>query len=895
MSAAGGPGVASPGIDPPSIVASLRQARRALLRGGPVPGRPWCHAFTDQVDEAIVALAAQVAGQHHLTVAAVGGYGRRELCPASDLDLLIVHAGAPAEVLEAAVRAIVYPLWDVGLEVGYAVRDRREAIGATADLDAATALLDLRPLTGDAAFAQVIRGEALRRLRRRPGHFLDALRRADAARRERTGGGAEAIEPDLKSGAGGLRDVQSLRWAAAALVGTSGLDPLVAAGYLGAPDRGRLARAEEEILRARVALHLAQHDLHVADQATGDARPLTSISDVLRLDLQEQVAARLGYEDRGDHDLAPHQLLTSLTLAARTIDHVHQRAWRLIAADLDRGQRRRGRPTELLVDGFELVDGVLRLPADLELTTTDLPGRLLVALAETGAVLDRTSAGRLRSHVGDGDGDLGWRWSDRERHRFVTALWRGRVALSALAELDDAGVVGAILPEWRPLRGRPQRNPYHRFTLDRHAWHTAAELGDLVRREGWAAEALEEVDDREGLLLGALLHDVGKAVGEPHAETGVPIASAIAERMGARHGTIDLVARLVRLHLHLPEVARRRDVTDPDLARELAAEIGDRPTLAALHLLAAADGLATGPNAWNRWVASLVATLVTKVRTVLDEQHPDESPDGAVETVREAQALAPELGADPDSVRSHLALLPARYANAVSARGVVRHTLMVASPPGPTEVRTRVTPGDRDRPPLGGGDDDVHEAPLDELDVIACDHPGWFAKVAGVVSLHGGSIVAADAFTRTDGLAVDTFRVRPPDGAGGSWWAAVEGDLHEAAAGRLAVRARVLRRARADDRRVARLPAVPTKIVTSGPTEGATTLVEVRTLDRIGALYAIAAAFAELELDLVVARVQTIGHEVVDVFELRDADGGPLDADHVAELQLAVEAAIAEL
>jgi [protein-PII] uridylyltransferase len=881
------------GTDPAPIVAALREARRALLRRGAAPGRPWCHAATDRVDEAIVALASQVAGHHHLTVAAVGGYGRRELCPASDLDLLIVHAGAPAAVLEAAVRAIVYPLWDVGLEVGYAVRDRREAIGAIADLDAATAMLDLRPLTGDAAFAQVIRGEAVRRLRRRPGHFLDALRRADASRRVRTGGGAEAIEPDLKSGAGGLRDVQSLRWAAAALVGTSGLDPLVAAGYLGAPDRGRLARAEEEILRARVALHLVQHGLQVDDQATADPRPLASISDVLRLDLQEQVAARLGYEDRGDHDLAPHQLLTSLTLAARTIDHVHQRAWRLIAADLDRGQRRRGRPTELLVDDFELVDGVLRLPADLELATADLPGRLLVALTETGAVLDRTSAGRLRSHVGDGD--PGWRWSDRERHRFVSALWRGRVALSALAELDDAGVVGAILPEWRPLRGRPQRNPYHRFTLDRHAWHTAAELGDLVRREGWAAEALEEVDDREGLLLGALLHDVGKALGEPHAETGVPLAAAIAERMGARPGTIDLIGRLVRLHLHLPEVARRRDVTDPDLARELAAEIGDRATLAALHLLAAADGLATGPNAWNRWVASLVATLVTKVRTVLDEQHPDESPGGAVATVRDAQALAPELGADPESVRSHLALLPARYANAVSARGVVRHTLMVASPPGPTEVRTRVTPGDRDRPPLGGGDEDVYEAPLDELDVIACDHPGWFAKVAGVVSLHGGSIVAADAFTRTDGLAVDTFRVRLPDGAGGSWWAAVEGDLHEAAAGRLAVRARVLRRARADDRRVARLPAVPTRIETFAPTEGATTIVEVHTLDRIGALYAIAAAFAELELDLVVARVQTIGHEVVDVFELRDADGGPLDADHVAELQLAVEAAIAEL
>jgi [protein-PII] uridylyltransferase len=896
--------VGSGGEDRPdasAVIAALRGARTTLIEGGPAPGRAWCRAWSDEVDAAVVELAREVVGtpaSRQLTVAAVGGYGRRELCPASDVDLLLLHDGAEAEHLEAAVRAVVYPLWDVGLRVGYAVRDRREAIGATDDLDAATAMLDLRILAGAEGFAQGVRAEVLRRLRRRPHRFLGALRRADRDRHLAAGGGAEVIEPDLKSGAGGLRDVQSLRWAAAALVGTPGLDPLVAAGYLGAADRGRLARAEDEVLRVRVTLHLVQHDLGGGLAPSGSA-------DVLRLDVQEAVAGRLGFEDRAAHELAPHRLLRSATLAARTIDHAHQRAWRLIDADVDRGQRRRGRPTERVVDGFELVDGVLRLPVDAELDGPDLPGRLLVTLADTGAVLDRASADRLRRHAETvtEEGAGGWRWSDPERQRVLSVLWRGRVALPALAELDDAGVLAAVLPEWEPLRGRPQRSPYHRYTLDRHAWHTVAQLADLVRREPWAAEALEEVDDREGLLLGALLHDVGKVAGEPHEETGVPIARALAGRMLARPGTVDLVERLVRLHLLLPETARRRDVTDPVLAAELADRIGDRATLAALHLLAAADGRATGPVAWSSWTASLVGTLVTKVRAVFDEQHPDEVADGAVATVREAQRLAPELGTDAESVRAHLALLPNRYANAVSARGVVRHTLMVANPPGPTEVRTRVTPGNRDRPAFGGVDTALEDeetaateaGPLDELDVIAHDHPGWFAKVAGVVSLHGGSIAAADAFTREDGLAVDTFRVRPPAGAGGSWWAAVEGDLAEAAAGRLAVRARVLRKARADDRRVARLPRIPTTVTASPSSTRATTLVEVHALDRLGVLYAIAAAFAELELDLVVARVQTLGHEVVDVFELRDAEGGPLDADHVAELELAVRAAIDEL
>ncbi len=254
-------------------------------------------------------------------------------------------------------------------------------------------------------------------------------------------------------------------------------------------------------------------------------------------------------------------------------------------------------------------------------------------------------------------------------------------------------------------------------------------------------------------------------------------------------------------------------------------------------------------------------------------------------TADEAVRLAPELGADPQLVRDHLALLPARYTSVVSARAVVRHTLMARTRPGPTDVRTRVTPGRRDPD---------ESSVIDELDVVALDHPGWFSKVAGVVAMHGGSIRAADAFARADGLAVDTFRIRPPGGAAGSWWALVEGDLADAAAGRLAVRARVLRVARAQASRLARLPAVRTRVAVLDPTDDAT-VIEVHTLDRLGVLFAISSALAELELDIVVARVQTLDHEVVDVFELRDGDGGPLAADHLAELELAITEAIAEL
>jgi [protein-PII] uridylyltransferase len=878
------------------IVDRLKAVREELFAAGPPPGRAWCTAWTAAVDAALVELVTPATQRHpRLAVVAVGGYGRAELCPGSDVDLLLVHDGLDGDELEPVVREVVYPLWDVGLTVGYAVRDRREAVAAVDDLDTATAVLDLRPVAGDRGLAYEIRSSAIHRLKRRPQRFLQALARADGERRAKAGDAAEVLEPNLKDGAGGMRDVQSLRWAAAALVGTTGIDPLVPAGYLAAPDRGRLHRAYEQLLAARVGLHLAAAE-----------RQEPGKNEQLRLDLQDPVAARLGFVDRAAHDLAPHQLLGELYLAARTVDHVHRGAWALIDADVSRGKRRLRRPTESEVDGFELVDGVLRLPesvsgrapADDLLAAEDLPVRLFAALTDTGAVLDRRSAARLRALVDAGwEGEDGhpWRWNDVTRARFCEVLWRGDVALPALAELDDVGLVTALVPEWAALRGRPQRNPFHR-----HAWHAAAALGDLVRREDWAARALVEVADPEALLLGTLLHDVGKAHGEPHSETGIPVAQAVVRRLGGSEETAEIVGRMVRLHLVLPDAARKRDVTDPALAAEIAALVGDRGTLAALHLLAAADARATGPTAWNDWTAQLVDTLVTKVRAVLDEQSPEAATDGSDLTARDAIALAPELGATEHLVREHLRQLPARYAAAVTPRAAVRHALMAASRPGATEVRTRVTPGERrlgDPDPAprtraaDAGDGTARQEP-DELDVVALDHAGWFAKVAGVLALHGGSIVAADAFTRQDGLAVDTFRVRPPEGVGGSWWAGVEGDLAEAAGGRLAIRARVARKARTEQRRIDRLPEVPTSVRTELDAAGTSTIMEVHTLDRIGVLYAIATALAELELDIVVARVQTLGHEVVDAFYLRDADGGPLDRDHVAELELAVVSAI---
>ena len=874
--AADEPATSTTAAGPAAVVARLRTAREGLASDGPPPGRAWCHAWTDAVDTAVTALWQAGPASDEVTVVAVGGYGRRELCPGSDVDLLVLHDGLEPDVLDEVARAVFHPLWDAGCKLGHAVRSARQLVkDALDELDTATAIIDGRVVAGDPDRFAVGRDALLDKLTGRRS-YVQQLTTADHDRRARAGDAAEQLEPDVKNGAGGLRDVQSLRWAAAALTGEPTLEALAAEGHVGAHDAERLRDAEDELLALRVALHLTSG----------------TPADVLRFEHQQDVAERLGEVDGGDeHDTAAHRALTRHFLAARTVEHVHDRAWRRIEGALARPWRRWRPASEDVVAGLTVLDGTVALPEDVSPLDDGVPARVIRALLAGDHVLDRHTATRLRAAAADLPvPDV---WDDDLRDAVRDLLWSGSAIPRVTAELDDVGWLVALLPEWAPLRGRPQRNPYHRYSLDRHAVHAAAELGELVHREVWAKDALADVrgggdlDEQEALdvlALACLVHDAGKASGEPHSETGVPFARAVGRRFGLADAALDRLAWMVRNHLLLPDVGTRRDISDPAEAHAVAQEVRDRSRLASLWLLTAADSIATGPSAWTSWRAQLVRILVTKVSAVLDERDPAALHDGAKATADDAAALAERMGATREQVTAHLQQLPERYAAAVSPRAVVRHAMLADAPPGPNEIRTRVTPGE----PLEDGQ------AFDELDVVARDTPGLFAKVAGVLALHGGSVLEAHAHTRADGTAVDTFTIVLPEHATPSWWVTVEGDLVEAVAGRIAVRARVARKRATEHRRLAKLPPVETAVSTSRDAAGRATLVEVRTIDRVGVLYRIASALAELELDLVVAKVGTFGHEAHDVFTVRDGHGQPLDADHCAELELAIHAALSE-
>jgi [protein-PII] uridylyltransferase len=501
-----------------------------------------------------------------VALVAVGGYGRRELLPRSDLDVLLLHSGRD-DIASIADR-IWYPVWDSGAELDHAVRTVPQARRvARADLKVALGLLSARHVAGDPDLTERLRAGALEDWRSAAPARLAELHAAHDERTRTSGELAFLLEPDLKEARGGLRDVHAIQAVAAAWV---------------APAPGPKVRtAYEQILDARHALH----------EVTG--RRL----DRLVLEEQDEVARALGLLD-GD------VLLRMLAGAARTVAYAVDHAFR--QADRLRGRRLRRRQAERrpLADGVVEQDGevVLARAAD-PASDPGLVLRAAAAAAQAGLPLAPRTLDRLTECP-----PLPVPWPVAARDSLLSLLGAGQAAVSVWEALDTEGLVTALIPDWERVRNRPQRNPLHTFTVDRHLAEAAAHAAALTR----------EVARPDLLLLAALLHDVGKGWPGDHSVTGEVVARDVGRRMGLPAPDVELVASAVRLHLLLPMVATRRDLDDPVTVKQVATTVRSRALLELLHALAIADGLATGPAAWNDWKATLVADLVRRVEAVLD-------------------------------------------------------------------------------------------------------------------------------------------------------------------------------------------------------------------------------------------------------------------------------------
>jgi len=545
--------------------------------GGPPPGERARRlaSFADERARRTASadrwLTSLLGAEPGVALVAVGGYGRCELLPGSDLDVLLLHHARPG--IAALADRIWYPIWDSGTRLDHAVRRPGDARAvARSDLRVALGLLHARHVAGDPELTGELRSGALADWRAAAGARLAELHALHAERTARSGELAFLLEPDLKEARGGLRDAEAIYAVAAAWV---------------APGPGpRVRAAQEAILDTRHALH----------EVTGRA------SDRLVLQEQDEVARVLGLADAD-------ALLCHLAGAGRTVAYALDQSLRAAqrnrsgASRPSRFRRRGAAPRRPLADGLVEQDGevVLARSADPAADPV-LVLRSAAAAAEAGLALAPRTLARLQQCP-----PLPVPWPPGARDALVTLLGTGRAAIGVWEALDQGGMLPDLIPDWERVRNRRQRNPLHTFTVDRHLVETAARAAALTR----------DVARPDLLLLAALLHDIGKGWPGDHRVTGEVVTRDTARRMGLPDEDTELVAGAVRHHLLLPHMATRRDLDDPEPAAQVAATVGSRQMLELLHALAIADGQATGPAAWNDWKAGLVAGLVRRVAAVL--------------------------------------------------------------------------------------------------------------------------------------------------------------------------------------------------------------------------------------------------------------------------------------
>lgn len=579
-------------------------ARLRLLQGEAQSGPPRRSALADLTDDWLTGLFTAAGAPRGVSLVAVGGFGRGELSPRSDLDLLLLHDGsATAGEVAALADRIWYPIWDLGLALDHSVRTPVEARKtAGEDLKVQLGLLDARHVVGDLGLTAGLRTAVLADWRNLAPKRLPELRELCEERAERQGELSYLLEPDLKEARGGLRDATALR--------------AVAASWLADAPREGLSDARRRLLDVRDALHLT----------TGRA------TDRLALQEQDQVAADLGLLDAD-------ALLRQVYEAARTVSYASDVTWREVGRVL-RSRSVRPRLRAMLGGGkgaaaaerSPLAEGVVEQDGEVVLARAArperdpvLPLRAAAAAAQAGLPLSLHAVRRMAAAVRP----LPTPWPAEAREQLVTLLGAGRPTVEVWEALEAEGLITRLLPDWERVRCRPQRNAVHTWTVDRHLVETAVQAAELTRRVG-----------RPDLLLVAgLLHDIGKGWPGDHSVAGEIIARDVAARIGFDRGDVAVLATLVRHHLLLIETATRRDLDDPATVRAVADAVGSSGTLELLHALTEADALATGPAAWSAWRGSLVADLVKRVGAVLAGEEPEAVEDVAPTAEQERLAV----------------------------------------------------------------------------------------------------------------------------------------------------------------------------------------------------------------------------------------------------------------
>jgi [protein-PII] uridylyltransferase len=806
--------------------------------------------------------ARQYRAQGRVALVAVGSYGRGTLSLKSDVDVIFLCDNPEEPHLAALTEAFLYPLWDIGLKVGHAVRGIDETLAlAHTDISTATTLLDLRRVGGDASVVRELQARGQNDLFGNGlSGFLGALEKDTHERHDRYGGSLYLLEPEVKLGRGGLRDLDVGLWGARARWPTPNLEGLVRVGAMEERELSELRAAQDFLWRVRNLLHLR------AKRA----------QDRLTFEDQEEIATRLGYTDGAT--LGVEQFMQNYYRHARNVANLSERLLK---------RSRPHRPIKL-APLTDLPDGIVATQDELSFKrpwVLDKSPELSLSMFNEVVRHSRPPTEGTRDDIAAWASDPSWcqvlRRAPGSAAQFCKLLCHaGEVPLrrnSILGELHELGLFLAMVPEFEQVTGRVQHDVYHVYTVDVHSIAAVDRLRSLMRGDfaleyPFASQLAAETPRPLPLFLGLLLHDVGKAYGKDHSRMGAQIARPIAERLGLPPLDVDHVVWLVNEHLSLYHWATRRDTSDPATIEEVARTVGSVDRLRDLYLLTIADVSTTNPLAMTEWKARMLDDLYMALSRVLEGRAPNLT-QRAEELRRNARiGFVGDLG--QTQLESFVDEMPERYILAHPV-DMIRAHARAARDRGPKPVHVAAFPG-----PVND---------VTELLVLTDDKPGLLANIAAALSANRVEITAANIFARAragDALsreAVDILHVRPAGRPGETLDAdevlKLAGDIEAVLLGKSDVAQLLAKPKRVPSWARRKGPDVRTKVVVDNAASPAYTVVDVYARDHLGLLYAIANVLHQEGLSIALSKVNTEGLKAADVFYVELAGGGKVSSE----------------
>lgn len=803
-----------------------------------------------------------------LVLVALGGYGRGELHPLSDLDLMLIYDGEMGPYVQRATQGLLYALWDLGLQVGHAVRSLPDCLAmARTDFPSRTSMQQARFLVGDRRLFNRFRKVLAENVYQKDfAQFLETTLAERDQRYRKFGGSPYMGEPNVKESAGGLRDIHTAMWLASTKFGTRTLRELADKRLI----TGREQKAADEAL---TFLWRVRNELHFLSGHKND---------VLSRDIQPQIAKNFGYT-ADELSLGVEKFMRDYYLHARVIHRVSRR---LIARCRETLSRRasvqRRLRQEALADGLIVIDEQLHLAQPDARAFHEDPLRLLKVFwhshqlgFELGIDVERAIEDSLDLI------DDAFRASPEARDLFLGICRNWGRAAQTFREMHELGVLGRYLPEWGALTCLVQYDVYHKFTADQHSLIAVQNLealapGQSADSEG-NAQVVSELERPGLLMLGMLLHDIGKGRGHGHVAKGIPLIETLAARVGLSPEDADKVTFLVAHHLTMSHIAQRRDIDDPKTIESLAEVCKTPERLRMLYLLTCADMRAVGPGVMTGWQAQILWDLYARTLARLAGGQRDRPTREAV-AQRVIEAMRGEV--PRTTLAAHLAMLSDRYLATTSPQRIAAHLRLLDRLAEEGVLATELF----HHPDLGSS----------ELVVATRDVPGLFSLIAGSLAAQGINILSAQIHTRADGIVIDTFQVNDPFGEAvteeARWRRTLEA-LRRVLRGEVSVEELLARR-----RAVHPGPegvAGPPKISLDNQLSDSHTVLEVKCPDRVGLLYVITRTLSAHGLDIGSARIATEIDQAYDTFYLTDRQGRRLeDAAAMARVRESLEDAL---